>query len=172
MIDGVNFDIDLLITQKEINDEARPCKASQELADRCIEEAQLLDIKPAIGDALYMRLFDTTDENAQKLWRGGVFKMPCGVFVFAGLRKALMYYAYGRIVRNNGAVVTRFDVVTKNDDYSTSAENDKRVKLANEAFAIADQHKADAVRFINQSGLFNTRASVKNNRLKLKVIGK
>lgn len=171
MNEGVNFDLSLLVTQEDINNDARPCKAQQELADRCIEEAQLLDIKPAIGDALYLRLFNPADADAQLLWQGGQYTCGCGSRVFAGLRKALLYYAYARIVRASGGVVTRFDYVVKRDAYSDSAELKERTQAYQEAFSIADGYKVDALAFIRDSGKFNTCTNMVNNRIKIRSIG-
>lgn len=170
---GQNFDLSLLITPEEINNECRRCNADKDLADRCIEEAQMLDIKPAVGDSVYLRFYDVTDDAAQRLWLGGQYT-DCGgtVRVFAGMRKALLYYAYGRIVRNSGGVVTRFDFVVKRDDYSDSATEQARAAAYDEAFAIADQYKADAVAFMHASGLFSSSpGKVVNNRIKLRKIG-
>lgn len=172
MNNGVNFDNSLLITQAEINRDARPCKADRELADRCIEEAQMLDIKPTIGDAAYLRLFATDDADAALLWRGGIYTAGGEQRVFAGLRKALLYYAYARIIRASGGTVTRFDFVRKNDDYSTSTDGKERQQAYAEAFAIADGYKADAVRFMNDSGRFAGCHKIVNNRLKIKKIGR
>lgn len=171
-MNGNNFDLSLLVTQAEINNEARPCKAEKELADRCIEEAQMLDIKPAIGDDTYMRLFDVTDEHAQRLWLGGTYLCGCEQRVFAGLRKALLYYAYARIVRASGGVVTRFDFVVKREDYSDSAEQRQKTQAYQEAFAIADGYKADALRYMRESGNFKGCAKMVNNRIKIRSIGR
>lgn len=171
MNNGVNFDLNLLVTQQEINDYARPCKAQQELADRCIEEAQLLDIKPAVGDSVYLRLFDATDANAQLLWNGGTYTACGQQRIFAGLRKALLYYAYGRIVRASGGVVTRFDFVVKRDAYSDSSELKERTQAYQEAFSIADGYKADALAFMRDSGLFTSCTKMVNNRIKIRSIG-
>ena len=170
-MNGTNFDLDLLVTLQEINDEARPCTATQELADRCIEEAQLLDIKSDIGDSIYLRLYDKTDDAVQKLWRGCSYQCGSEQRIFAGLRKALLYYAYGRIARASVATVTRFAVSIKRDDYSDAADAKVRQQVYSEAFAIADGYKADAVRFINDSGLFNKCAKITNNRIQSKGIG-
>lgn len=166
------FDNSLLVTQADINREARPCKAQNELADRCIEEAQMLDIKPSVGDEVYMRLFDPTDEEAQLLFNGGQYTTCNGEKrIFTGLRKALLYYAYGRIVRASGGVVTRFDYVTKRDQYSDSANDKEKQSAYAEAFSIADGYKAQALAYLNESGMLNSKKKVKNNRLRLKMIG-
>lgn len=169
----MDFDNALLVTQEEINNEARPCKAQQELADRCIEEAQMLDIKPNVGDDIYMRLFDTSDDVAQQLWHGCTYTDDCGkTRIFAGVRKALLYYAYGRIVRASGGVVTRFDYVTKRGEYSNSASDKTKQSAYSEAFAIADGYMAQALDFIATMKMDCGHKRLKNNRIKIKMIGR
>ncbi len=45
-----------LITYEEISRLARPCSADQELAEAMIAEAQRVELKPRLGDALYLRV--------------------------------------------------------------------------------------------------------------------
>lgn len=168
------YDNALLITREDIDRECRPCSTQDALADRCIEEAQMLDIKPAVGDAVFLRLFDTADEAAQTLWNGGKYTDSCGnARIFAGLRKALLYYAYGRIVRASGGVATRFDYVVKADQYSDSADGKAKSQAYNEAFSIADGYKEQALLFMAEhpSDFGNERRKNINNRLQLKKIG-
>lgn len=66
-----------LITYEEISRLARPCSADQELAEAMIAEAQRVEIKPRIGDALYLRLLKEassggiTDTDAEVVYYGG-----------------------------------------------------------------------------------------------------
>lgn len=45
-----------LITYEEISKLARPCTTDQEIAEAMIAEAQRVDVKPRLGDALYLNL--------------------------------------------------------------------------------------------------------------------
>ena len=45
-----------LITYEEISKLARPCTTDQEMAEAMIAEAQRVDVKPRLGDALYLNL--------------------------------------------------------------------------------------------------------------------
>lgn len=166
----------LLVKRKDINDEVRPTSAEEALVNRCIEEAQMLDIKPAIGDGVYMRLFSLDgDEAASLLWNGGLYT-DCdgGERLFAGLRKALLYYAYARLVRTQGGTSTRFDFVVKADQYSDSADLKAKVQAYNEAFAIADGYKAQAMEFMaSRPDDFGSccKRVIRNNRIAVKKIG-
>ena len=166
------YDNQLLITREDIDKECSPCNAQDALVDRCIEEAQNLDIIPAIGADWWLRVLDRNDDAvATLLWEGGIYQDTCGnAHIFAGLRKALLYYAYGRIVRSSGGVATRFDFVVKADQYSDSADLQAKVQAYNEAFANADTYKAQCLAYLNTSETCCKRKMI-NNRLSVKKIG-
>lgn len=168
----MTYDNALLITREDIDKECRPCNAQDALADRCIEEAQNLDIIPAIGADWWLRVQNINDDAvATLLWEGGVYKDTCGdSHIFAGLRKALLYYAYGRIVRNSVGVSTRFGFQVKSDQYSDEAEQSQKTQAYNEAFAIADGYKAQCLAYLNTSEACCKRKIV-NNRISIKKIG-
>lgn len=162
----------LQITREDIDRECRPCSAERALVDRCIEEAQNLDIIPAFGAEWWLRVLNrSTDETAMLLWTGGLYTDNGGVqHIFAGLRKALLYYSYARVVRASGGVSTRFDFVVKADQYSDSADLKAKVQAYNEAFATADGYKAQCLLFLSDTACNNSRKLV-NNRLAIKKIG-
>ena len=168
----IQYDNRLLITREDIDRECRPCNAQDALVDRCIEEAQNLDIIPAIGADWWLRVLDRNDDAvATLLWEGGIYQDTCGnAHIFAGLKKALLYYSYARIVRSNGGVSTRFDFVVKADQYSDSADLQAKVQAYNEAFANADTYKAQCLAYLNTSETCCKRKMV-NNRLSIKKIG-
>lgn len=172
MKNPIKYDNQLLITREDIDKECRPCNAQDALVDRCIEEAQNLDIIPAIGADWWMRVLNRDDDAvAALLWEGGIYKDNCGnSHIFAGLRKALLYYSYARVVRSSGGVSTRFDFVVKADQYSDSADLKAKVQAYNEAFATADGYKAQALAYLNTSEVCCKRKIV-NNRLSVKKIG-
>lgn len=162
-----------LITREDIDKECRPCSAQDALVDRCIEEAQNIDIIPTIGADWWLRILNRDEDAvATMLWEGGIYKDTCGqAHIFAGLRKALLYYSYARVVRSSGGVSTRFDFVVKADQYSDSADLKAKVQAYNEAFATADSYKAQALAYLNTSEVCCKR-KITNNRLSVKKIGK
>ena len=172
MAEVIKYDNMLLISREDIDRECRPCNAQDALVDRCIEEAQNLDIIPAIGADWWLRVINNNDDAvAQLLWEGGVYRDTCGdAHIFAGLRKALLYYAYGRIVRNSVGMATRFGFQIKTDQYSDEAEQSQKTQTYNEAFAIADNYKAQCLAYLNTSETCCKRKLV-NNRLSVKKIG-
>lgn len=172
MHEPLKYDNVLLVTREDIDRECRPCSAQDALVDRCIEEAQNLDIIPAIGADWWLRLLERNDDKqAITLWEGGVYEDVCGEqHIFAGLRKALLYYAYGRVVRSSGGVATRYDFVVKADQYSDSADIKAKAQAYNEAFATADGYKAQALAYLASVAACAKRV-IRNNRLSVKKIG-
>lgn len=172
MSNPIQYDNKLLITREDIDKECRPCESQDALVDRCIEEAQNLDIIPAIGADWWLRVINNNDDAvAQLLWKGGVYRDTCGdAHIFAGLRKALLYYAYGRIVRNSVGMATRFGFQIKTDQYSDEAEQSQKTQAYNEAFATADTYKAQCLAYLNTSETCCKRKMF-NNRLQVKKIG-
>ena len=172
MHEPLKYDNVLLVTREDIDRECRPCSAQDALVDRCIEEAQNLDIIPAIGADWWLRLLNRNDDKqAITLWEGGIYEDDCGEqHIFAGLRKALLYYAYGRVVRSSGGVATRYDFVVKADQYSDSADIKAKAQAYNEAFATADGYKAQALAYLASVAACAKRV-IRNNRLSVKKIG-
>lgn len=167
-----------LINKADIDQGCRQCTAQDELVNRCIEEAQRLDIIPAIGADLWLRLEAElqpdapTDMAIALLWNGGTYTSQCGeTRIFAGLKKALCYYAYARIVRSSGGVSTRFDFVVKADQYSDSADLKAKTQAYNEAFATADGYKAQCLLYIVDQLTPCQPVKMRNNRLSIKKIG-
>lgn len=68
-----------LITYEEISALARPCSTDQEMAEAIIAEAQRVEIKPRLGDALYLRLLG--DTNTETVISGGGAADEFGVVI-------------------------------------------------------------------------------------------
>lgn len=168
-----------LITPTDVLALAR--NASQSIAPKDIEvyidEAEQLDLKPTIGTALYLRLLENSgDAEANALLLdGGKYEGKSGVAMFAGIRKALAYYAYGRMVKNGGRSVTRFGYVEKQGDYSAQVAYRERLDSANDATLVADSYMKETINFIECSKLFGEYSAchrgMRNRRVTIKVIG-
>lgn len=169
-----------LITPEDVHALARNSSAQLNPRDvyTYIEEAEQLDIKPAIGAALYMRLLNNSgDAQAnQTLLYGGSYNTCCGIMaVFAGIRKALAYYVYGRIVKNGGRTATRFGFVEKRDEYSYQVDYKERLNIANDATLVADSYMKETLNYIESTGIYpeykSCQGGMKNRRVTIKVVG-
>ena len=140
-----------------------------------IDEAEKLDILPAIGAKLYQKYTNigvivsdgdgaiVGDEDGarisvgsigelpveeQKLLDGGYYTACNGEYRhFEGLKKALGYLSYSRFVRNHPVQVTPFGVVVKSGDESSPADVRMVAAIANDAQKIGKEHLAEAIRY-------------------------
>lgn len=168
----------LLIDGDDITRLARPTTADGASTARAVEEAQDLDIKPAIGEPLFMVL----DENTQRmtdLLNGCTYTACGGKRECKGLLKALAYYAYSRLVRTVGTGrLTRYALVQKENDWSNQSDQRDRQAAADEAVAIADRYMAEVLEMLRSRAEMYPEFSgccggkLRNNRLKIRMIGR
>ena len=165
-----------LIVKQDITALARPCFADDDLVKRCVQEAEDLDIKPMIGDNLYMVLLNESSPRTDELMNGATYKCCDNWYSFRGLKTALAYYAYGRIIRGGNGVSTRFGYVDKVEEYSDLASLKDRQQVAQESFSIADNYMRDVLRYLvhNREVFpeFRNCGGVRNNRIRIRSIGK
>ena len=120
-----------------------------------IEEAQIKDIKTVLGDALYWDFVNNITLPKYALLLNGGTYLNCenNTVSFEGIKKALAYYAYARIIESNIAV-TRYGAVQKKVDLSepiptttiarASAQNiSMAVVYMNEVASFLDKMKED-----------------------------
>lgn len=163
-----------LLEPCEVGRYARPCDMDDEIVERAIEEAELLDIKPKLGDALFVRLL--THVQFAVLLDGGPYDDADGRrHHFAGLRRALAYYVWARLVKTGVNHLTRFGYVQKQDEYSQAAEHRERMTACNDAFAVADGYMKECLAYIQAKpeifAEYTLRGKVRANRTKFKIIG-
>lgn len=163
-----------IITLSDINALARTCHADESIAASLIAEAERQDIKPKIGDALYLQI--TRDEIPaayDTLLDGGEWQQRDGtVRYLTGLRTALAYYAYARIIRDGNIQSTRFGAVIKTEDNSAESERAERQRQYREAFTTADGYMSEVMEYLseNAEAFDYARKTMKANRCTLRVI--
>ena len=159
---------------RDVDKYARPCDMDDEIIARAIEEAELLDIKPKLGDELFMRLL--THVQFAVLINGGEYTDECrNRRHFVGLRRALAYYVWARLVKTSVNHLTRFGFVQKRDEYSQATEYRERQTAYNDAFAIADGYMKECLAYIQAKpeifADYTLKGKVKANRTKFKILG-
>lgn len=161
-----------LIEPHEVEQYARPCTVDEAIVERAIEEAELLDIKPALGDSLFKRL---QGENNELLMDGGEYESNGEVYTFAGLKRTLAYYAWARLINSATHHLTRFGYVVKSDDYSRSADLRERQQAVGDATAIANAYMHECLRYIEANASaypeYHGGGVVTANKTTYKVIG-
>lgn len=169
-----------LITAEEVSALARPIYADEEIVSSIIAESEREDIKPRIGDRLYLTLKtkgvnELTNEESLLL-NGGQWTSSNGdVHYLEGLKTALAYFVYSRIVRDGNIQSTRYGARIKSDENSTSTEDTERQRQYRQAFASADRYLAECLAFINRNssalGECGRDKKMRSNRTKFRVVG-
>ena len=115
-----------LITSDEVSTLARGMSihVEQEKIETYIRESEDIDIKSAIGDALFIDI-QGSPEKYELLLNGGVYEDKNGKHVMTGLKTALAYYAYARLVKNGDGHVTAGELYRY--IYSNVSENSKKI---------------------------------------------
>lgn len=173
-----------LITYEEISQLARPCTTDEDMAAAMIAEAQRVEIKPRLGDALYLKLLDIEEDAStapngglyQILLEGGRWTDSCGAHLLTGIKTALAYYALARITRDGNIQATTYGAAIKDDQYSADPEKAERQRQYRELFSQADSYMAEALHYLAQNREafpeYKTCAKMRSNRTTIKIIGK
>ena len=162
-----------LITCKEVHELTRKMSIhiENDKMDAFIREAENLDVKPVIGDGLFIALHKDY-ERFTALLNGGVYENEDGELKsFTGLKTALSYFVYARLVRNNDGQVTRMGFVNKDNDHSTRASELERERIYNDAVAIARRYMHECMDFIRQDNECTSCCGTKPQTGRYKVLG-
>lgn len=101
-----------------------------------IKEAQAFDVADSIGLALLADVIANPSTAPNMLLvTGGTYTVGTKVYECHGLKMAIAYYAYARIVKNNCVNVTAFGVTEKTTDNSEPASEAKVALVVREAIA-------------------------------------
>jgi hypothetical protein len=110
-----------------------------------IYEAEQNNIKPKIGDDLFLRLKD--GENPLLL-DGGTYEKNGKRYQLNGIKKALAYYAYSRLLESSSVDLTRQGVVNRRSDAANAADEDNIIKISRETYAIADRYMQEVMDYL------------------------
>lgn len=166
-----------LITYEEISQLARPCTTDEDMAEAMIAEAQRVEIKPRLGDALYLKLLEDKPEDRFKvLLEGGVWEDKCKAQnLLTGIKTALAYYALARIVRDGNIQATTYGAAVKDDQYSADPERTERQRQYRELFSQADSYMAEALVYLKKNcetfPEYKAQGKMRSNRMTIKTIG-
>lgn len=165
-----------LITYEDISQLARPCSTDRDMAEAMIAEAQRVELKPRLGDALYLKLMeDEPEDRFDLLLNGGVWEDDCGNHLLTGVKTALAYYALARITRDGNIQVTTYGSVLKDDQYSAEAERTERQRQYRELFSQADTYMAETLTYLVKNCRifpeYKARGKMRSNRTTIKIIG-
>ncbi|UPT66887.1 MAG: hypothetical protein M0D57_21070 [Sphingobacteriales bacterium JAD_PAG50586_3] len=141
-----------------------------------ILQAQQFDLKPLVGEVFYKDIIDnpTSTENSLLL-TGGAYAYQNKSYEFSGLKSALVYFAYARLLENQNINVTRFGVVFKNNaDVSERVDEKTLQRLILQARNQARAYWDECEVFLNrQSTDFPlwSKAPITKPRINISAIG-
>lgn len=116
-----------------------------------IREAENMDVRPALGDELFLDI-KAEPNKYQLLLSGGEYDAKCGgKRMLVGLKSALAYYSYARLVKNGDGNVTRFGYVNKDDEYSSRPEFREKLQAYNDAFDVASRYMKECMDYLNEN---------------------
>lgn len=137
--------IKTLITPEEISTLARPCYADEEKALAYIVEAEQNNIKPAIGDDLFIQL----KEGGQTfLLEGGIYERNGKRYYLNGIKKALAYFVISRLYESSTTELTRQGAVNRRSEYSDNADNSEIISVSRETYAIANRYMEEVEKYL------------------------
>ena len=121
-----------------------------------VSEAQMLDVKRQIGDALLDEIVTEFDAGAvsvanQTLLDGGSYVYNEKTYLFQGLSAAIIYYAFGRFTNRTSFNYTAAGIVLKESDFSTPISDKVMQRLETEARLTADAIMCENIAFLNRN---------------------
>ena len=163
-----------LITPREVGYLSRDISQHVDEAriETYIRESENIDIKSALGDTLFLDVKANPSKHTLLL-DGGTYQANGKKEVFSGLKTALAYYTYARVVKNVDTNVTRFGLVHKDSEYSSEVEFKEKMQSYNDAFSIADSYLKECVRFLSETKyeLYDGKGKIISHRTRFRIIG-
>lgn len=167
----------LLITTSEVMTLARDMSnhVDKSKIEVYLRESENIDIKNALGDSLFLDLKEHPDKY-KTLLEGGVYETEYGdKKVLTGLKSALAYYTFARLVKNGDGNVTRFGFVNKESDYSSHSEFREKLMAYNDAFDVANKYLKECVIYLNCNKnlfpLYKGNGGIMANKTVYRVLG-
>lgn len=147
-----------LITPKEAQTLGRPMSGHIDDAkiNAYITEVEFMNIKPALGDALFMALLKDGDskEDYTILLNGGSYEGTNGeTCSFTGLKTTIAYFVYAQNLMSGDFQATRYGVVFKDDDYSSHISSKERSDAYNNTLEVANYYLSECVLYCKAKGL-------------------
>lgn len=126
--------------------------------EQFVQEAQLMDVKPWLGDALLVELLAQaatvpptfTAENTTLL-NGGTYTYQNKTYLFQGLKACIIYFAFGRFTGRTPYNYTAAGLTVKETEFSSPASDKAVQRLATEALLTATSIKEDVQLYLRRN---------------------
>lgn len=103
-----------------------------------IAEVQQVKLKKALGSALLLDLCENETAANNLLLNGGQYETNGARVALRGLKVALAYFTYAKLVINNPVNITRFGAKTVNSEHSQSIDWKQLSAIASDAESYGD----------------------------------
>ncbi len=118
-----------------------------------VMEAQNIDVKPLINEQVYIALIegDTVPDNYLPLMNGCIYTYNSLKYKFEGLKVAIIYFAYARLIKGLDNSISAGGFVQKTNDFSTHSSIKERMNAANEAEEIGNCHLKECLDYLTRN---------------------
>lgn len=167
-----------LITPAELGKYGRPfsARSDEDKLNAYITEAEQMNVKPVIGDELYLSILDKGEDEEQytRLLNGGTYEAGGKLYTFAGLKAAMSYYVFAKYLMVGDFNATRFGVSMKEDSYSSHISSAERSNAYSDTLEVANCYLQECVDYCKRCGLIVGRPGSQKatGAVKIRKIGK
>ena len=152
--------MDNLTTATEVKALCRPISTHYEDANilTYIGESEDIDIKPILGEQMYIDLSEaqtgtTLTPNQTLILNGGVYTVEEKKYVFKGLKSAIAYFVYSKIIKNSDGQVTRYGYINKDTAESDRPPLKEKLVAAEDAAKVGNAYLNEVLQFIKLNNL-------------------
>lgn len=120
--------------------------------DPIINEAQMFDLKPVLGDALFHDMMENLTVAKYVTLLDGTIYTPTGwtsPIRFSGLKMVLKYYVYARLLVLDGVKSTNSGFVLKTLENSERISGTQRTQMIAQGKSGAKVYEDEMVRYLN-----------------------
>ena len=172
-----------LLTVEEFRQLARPTSKHVDVEEvrAFIREVEDMTIIPAFGLDVFERLTgEELDDNEKILLDGGTWvqsvvdrcdgqnglRRKC-----SGLKTALAYFVYGKMLQSDGGIVTRTGVMRHDDEYASHVDDKNRVRRYNDVMNVAESYLSGCLQFWKNVKGCGSVGQVRASRVHVHAIG-
>lgn len=172
-----------LLTVGQFRELARPTSLHLDEGEvsAFIREAEDAHIIPSVGyrnfkaavdkeDSVFDKTFDTSFQSSIML-DGGEWTDKKGELRYcSGLRKALAYYTYAKLLRSDGAIITRSGTIRHRDE-EADHEGDDKLRRYNDTTSMAERYLSEVLEYLSEHRKDKRAKPIKTTRARIRAIG-
>ena len=170
-----------ILTAGELKGYVRPISrhVDDEELETFIRECEDTVIIPAIGLKRFKELCGEENQSGDEnriLLCGGEYKNRKGELKqCVGLKAALSYFTYAKMIMSDGTILTRTGLMQHNDSYAERSDDKNRVRRYNDVMNVAEEYLSTCLAYLaslNKVCCGNAEAGrVKGTRVRIHAIG-